>query len=61
MRFSAVERLRELDFARYSDAELLLPRVGALSDPGNKLDGVRLRWLQGRTWTGLGRKADRRS
>ena len=47
-----------LHLGRYGEAELLLPRVEALTDPGNELDGLRLRWLQGRTWAGLGRRAE---
>ena len=54
--FNKTVSLLHLD--RYGEAALLLPRVAALTDPGNELDGVRLRWLQGRTWAGLGRRAE---
>jgi len=39
-----------LHLDRYAEAEQMLPRVKALTDPGNELDRIRLRWLQGRTW-----------
>jgi tetratricopeptide (TPR) repeat protein len=42
----------------YPEAERLLPQVEALTDPHNQLDSIRLRWLQGRTWAGLGRRAE---
>jgi transcriptional regulator with XRE-family HTH domain len=54
--FNSTVNLLHLD--RYGEAEPLLPLVEALTDPGNELDGVRLRWLQGRTWAGLGRRAE---
>lgn len=47
-----------LHLDRYREAGMLLPLVEALTDPGNELDGVRLRWLQGRTWAGLGRRQE---
>ena len=54
--FNKTVNLLHLD--RFREAERLLQKVEALTDPGNELDGVRLRWLQGRTWAGLGRKAE---
>ncbi len=54
--FNKTVSLLHLDGFR--EAERLLPKVEALTDPGNELDGVRLRWLQGRTWAGLGRRAE---
>jgi transcriptional regulator with XRE-family HTH domain len=47
-----------LHLHRYAEAEELLPRVEAKTDPANDLDGIRLRWLQGRTWAGLGRREE---
>lgn len=43
---------------RYDEAAQLLPLIEAMMDPGNELDRVRLRWLQGRTWAGLGHKRE---
>jgi transcriptional regulator with XRE-family HTH domain/tetratricopeptide (TPR) repeat protein len=54
--FNRTVNLLHLD--RHGEAEPLLPLVEALTDPGNELDGVRLRWLQGRAWAGLGRRAE---
>lgn len=54
--FNKTVNLLHLD--RFREAERLLPKVEALTDPGNELDGVRLRWLQGRTWAGLGRRTE---
>jgi transcriptional regulator with XRE-family HTH domain len=56
LHFNRTVCLLHLD--RYGEAEPLLPLVEALTDPGNELDGVRLRWLQARTWAGLGRRAE---
>jgi tetratricopeptide (TPR) repeat protein len=43
----------------YDAAEPLLPVVASLAaDLGNQLDGIRSQWLQGRTWAGLGRRAE---
>jgi tetratricopeptide (TPR) repeat protein/DNA-binding transcriptional regulator YiaG len=41
---------------RYQEAEALLLPVEASADPVNELDGVRLDWLRGRVWAGLGRR-----
>jgi transcriptional regulator with XRE-family HTH domain len=54
--FNKTVTLLHLD--RYGEAEELLPQVEARTDPGNELDGIRLRWLQGRTWAGLGRRLE---
>lgn len=56
--FNKTVNLLHLD--RYGEAEELLPQVEARTDPGNELDGIRLRWLQGRTWAGLGRREEAR-
>jgi transcriptional regulator with XRE-family HTH domain/tetratricopeptide (TPR) repeat protein len=42
----------------HEEAEALLPPVEASIDPGNELDGVRLDWLRGRIWAGLGRREE---
>jgi tetratricopeptide (TPR) repeat protein len=42
---------------RYSTAEHLLDQVRVLVG-GKELDQVRFRWLEGRTWLGLGRRED---
>jgi len=43
----------------YTAAEALLPRVEELGAAlSTKLDAVRTRWLQGRTWAGLGRREE---
>ena len=47
------------DLGRHAEAEPLLPEVQALAArTGNDLDGVRLRWLEGRIAAGLGRKEE---
>lgn len=56
--FNKTVNLLHLD--RYGEAEALLPKVESRTDPGNELDGIRLRWLQGRTWAGLGRREEAR-
>jgi transcriptional regulator with XRE-family HTH domain len=44
---------------RYEDAERLLPLVQALAAAlHTELDGIRTRWLTGRTWAGLGRREE---
>jgi transcriptional regulator with XRE-family HTH domain len=44
---------------RYAEAEALLPEVRALTARlDNKLDGLRLRWLEARVAAGLGRAAE---
>jgi transcriptional regulator with XRE-family HTH domain len=45
----------------YEEAARLLPRTEALAaaaDLGTGLAGIRLLWLQGRTWAGLGRREE---
>ncbi len=54
--FNKTVSLLHLD--RYGEAEELLPQVESRTDPANELDGIRLRWLQGRTWAGLGRRQE---
>lgn len=54
--FNKTVNLLHLD--RYNEAERLLPRVEVLTDPGNELDRMRLRWLKGRAWAGLGRSVE---
>lgn len=41
---------------KYAEVEPLLLLIEAMTDDGNELDRVRLRWLQGRVWAGLGRR-----
>jgi transcriptional regulator with XRE-family HTH domain len=44
---------------RYEEAERSLPLVEALAaDLQTELDGLRTRWLRGRTWAGLGRREE---
>ncbi|HKH48434.1 MAG TPA: helix-turn-helix transcriptional regulator [Thermoanaerobaculia bacterium] len=44
---------------RYESAEPLIVLVEALvAELGNELDGLRVRWLKGRTWAGLGRRPE---
>ena len=40
---------------RFAEAEPLLPLIEAVTNPANELDMVRLRWLKGRVWAGVGR------
>jgi tetratricopeptide (TPR) repeat protein len=47
-----------LHLDRFSEAASLLPIVEVAVDQGNELDKTRLRWLQGRTWAGLGRRPE---
>ena len=47
-----------LHLERYEEAAELLPEVEARTDPAKELDGIRLRWLQGRTWAGLGHREE---
>jgi len=56
LNFNRLVDLLHLD--RYPNAERLLPQVEALTDPRKQLDTIRLRWLQGRTWAGLGRRPE---
>jgi transcriptional regulator with XRE-family HTH domain len=51
--FNKAVNLALLD--RYGEAEPLLPLIEAGTDPANELDTVRLRWLKGRIWAGVGR------
>jgi hypothetical protein len=39
-------------------AEPLLPLIEAATDRANELDTVRLRWLKGRIWAGVGRRPE---
>jgi tetratricopeptide (TPR) repeat protein len=56
--FNKTVSLLHLD--RYAEAEEMPPQVEARSDPANELDGIRLRWLQGRTAAGLGHRQEAR-
>lgn len=49
-----------LHLERYGEAAELLPQVEERADPANELDGIRLHWLRGRTWAGLGRRQEAR-
>lgn len=51
--FNKAVNLALLD--RFEEAEPLLPLIEAGTDPANELDTVRLRWLKGRIWAGVGR------
>ena len=56
-RFTWGVNLCHLD--RYGNAEPLVALAEALAaELGNELDGVRSRWLRGRTWAGLGRRPE---
>lgn len=56
-RFNWTVNLCHLD--RYRDAEAFLGLVATLSeDLGSELHGVRVLWLKGRTWAGLGRREE---
>jgi transcriptional regulator with XRE-family HTH domain len=54
--FNKAANLALLD--RFHEAESLLPLIEAGTDPANELDSVRLRWLKGRVWTGVGRRPE---